>query len=546
MVEDNYFRVRQTSERYTGNTRRASFRKFSMQQQHDILLRLPQVLARFPVSKSTWYAGIKTGRYPAPVHIAPRAVAWRSNDIQTLIDAGDIRLSNSWITITPNSQGDWINQRDNSFSQLISLGDKKNKDASVVFSMHSNGVITSRDAWVYSHGRKQLIANVRRMIGFYNSEVKRYEKMSLEAASSLDVDGFVNRDSSKISWGINLKKGLEKGITREIDEQRVIQSLYRPFTAQWLYADKNFNHSLYSMPKIFPGVSTPNRVICTTGKGEATGFSCLIADKIPNYHLIATGQCFPLYLYGGTDDFVDVSADGQHELLPLKVPANDNGDYIRHYALTDEGLTHFQLAYPTEQISKEDVFYYVYGLLHSDEYREKYADNLSKELPRIPQVKAAIDFWVFSNAGRDLADLHLNYEAVAMYPATIIGGGGANDEDYRVEKMKYGAKKDRTVLHYNSKITVKDIPLEAYEYVVNGKPALDWVVERQCVSTHKDSGIVNDANDWAIDTMHNPKYPLELFLRVITVSLETMKIVRALPSLELLEAAPTEELASTD
>ncbi|HUW52773.1 MAG TPA: type ISP restriction/modification enzyme [Rhodanobacter sp.] len=230
---------------------------------------------------------------------------------------------------------------------------------------------------------------------------------------------------------------------------------------------------------------------------------------------------------------------------------------VRRDGITDAGLAHFHAAYPAETITKEDLFYYVYGLLHSPDYRERYADNLSKELPRIPRVKSAADFRAFSVAGRALAELHLNYENVPMYagvtvvgpdgrpfdfgPADLRSGrtgvGGLTDADYRVEKMRYGKRgkdKDLTTLHYNAKITVTGIPPEAYDYVVNGKSALDWVVERQCVKTDKDSGIVNDANDWAIETMHNPRYPLELFLRVITVSLETMKIVRALPRLDIL------------
>ena len=153
----------------------------------------------------------------------------------------------------------------------------------------------------------------------------------------------------------------------------------------------------------------------------------------------------------------------------------------------------------------------------------------------IPCVKTAADFWAFSKAGRALAELHLNYETVAPYPVKIDSNGKTlNDADYRVEKMKYGKKgkdKDLTTLHYNDKITLTGIPPEAYDYIVNGKPALDWVVERQCVKIDKDSGIVNDANDWAVETMKNPRYPLELFMRVITVSLETMKIVRGLPGL---------------
>jgi predicted helicase len=230
---------------------------------------------------------------------------------------------------------------------------------------------------------------------------------------------------------------------------------------------------------------------------------------------------------------------------------------VRRDGITDAGLAHFQSAYPGEKLTKEDLFYYVYGLLHSPDYRERYADNLAKELPRIPRVKTGADFWAFSQAGRALADLHINYETVPMYAgAKVIGSDGkainlddaktldsrfrGNDERekfWRVEKMKVpktGGEKDLTTLIYNGKLTITGIPPEAYDYVVNGKPALDWVIERQCVKTDKASGIINDANDWAIETMRNPRYPLELFLRVITVSLETMKIVRALPALDIL------------
>ena len=159
--------------------------------------------------------------------------------------------------------------------------------------------------------------------------------------------------------------------------------------------------------------------------------------------------------------------------------------------------------------------------------------NLSKELPRIPRVKTAADFWAFSQAGRELADLHLNYETVQPYPLTIEAKGTLTDADYRVEKMKLAKKGDKTTVLYNGKITLRGIPEAAWDYVVNGKAALDWVMERQCVKTDKESGIVNDANDWAIETMGNPKYPLELFQRVVTVSLETQKIVSSLPSLNI-------------
>ncbi|QIP36631.1 DEAD/DEAH box helicase [Komagataeibacter rhaeticus] len=210
---------------------------------------------------------------------------------------------------------------------------------------------------------------------------------------------------------------------------------------------------------------------------------------------------------------------------------------VRRDAITDEGLKHFQNAYPGQVITKKDLFYYVYGLLHSPDYQERYADTLRKELPRIPRVKTYEAFKAFSEAGRRLGEIHVNFDSQPIYKGVQIDAGNKplTPADYRVTQMKYGKGKDKTILHYNDRITVTGIPLEAYEYVVNGKPALDWVVERQCVKTDKASGIVNDANDWAIETMNDPRYPLDLFLRVITISLETMKIVKNLPALEILD-----------
>jgi predicted helicase len=217
---------------------------------------------------------------------------------------------------------------------------------------------------------------------------------------------------------------------------------------------------------------------------------------------------------------------------------------VRRDAITDEGLAHFQAAYPEEAISKKDLFYYVYGLLHSEDYRARFADNLSKQLPRIPRVKSATDFWAFSKAGRALAALHVNYEQAPPHPITLKEGDLSlaviDDPEafYRVEKMKFGGKRpnlDKTTVIYNPRITMTNIPLEAYDYVVNGKSALEWVMERQVVKPDPTSGIVNDANRYAVETVGDPAYPLKLFQRVITVSLETMKIVRSLPALDILE-----------
>ena len=210
--------------------------------------------------------------------------------------------------------------------------------------------------------------------------------------------------------------------------------------------------------------------------------------------------------------------------------------------ITDEGLKHFQTAYPSESITKEDIFYYVYGLLHSPIYRETFADNLSKELPRIPTVKKPEDFWHFVRAGRQLGDLHINYETVEPYPVVVAQGdlrlAHIPDPEafFRVTKMKFagtGRAKDKTSIIYNSNITITDIPEDAYSYVVNGKPAIEWVMERQSVKTDAKSGIINDANDYANETIGDPRYPFDLLCRVITVSLETVKIVKALPELDI-------------
>ncbi|WP_175915877.1 MULTISPECIES: type ISP restriction/modification enzyme [unclassified Burkholderia] len=469
-----------------------------------------------------------------------------------------ISQAQAWRDVVPDSHGDWIGQRDSGFAEYMALGDKKG-GGEKIFESFSLGVATNRDAWCYNSSRSDVAANMKRMIAFYDSEVDRFTRQfgSLDKKTKeAKVDGFIDTDPSKISWTRGLKQELVKDRRFGFEPECLTQSLYRPFTKQWLYFNRRFNEMVLQMPRIFPDAAAENRVICVSGVGARSGFSALISDRLPCLDTIEKGQCFPMYLYDIADiDSADAGGDHraesktQRNLFLEDAPEFTNTSETKHKrrdAITDEGLAYFEGLYSGEQISKEDVFYYVYGLLHSPDYRERYADNLSKELPRIPCVKLAADFWVFSKAGRKLADLHINYETVEKYALEIDSGGRRlTDADYRVEKMKPGKNgkdKDLTTLIYNDKITVKGIPLEAYEYVVNGKPALDWVVERQCVRVDdgkSGSGIVNDANDYAIETMNNPRYSLELFQRVVTVSLETMKIVKSLPRLDVQQSGPT-------
>ncbi|MDM1324395.1 DEAD/DEAH box helicase [Acinetobacter pseudolwoffii] len=452
--------------------------------------------------------------------------------ISTLVSINGITKLNDWKVITPDSHSDWLTQRDDSFQEFINIFEKERIS---IFKKSSLGVVTGRDAWNYDYSLNKLKDRTKKGLTFFNEEIERYRDAcrDLDSDKQPEIMDFLRKDLSITSWGgRSWKSPFKRYIFQKYNENEFKVNLYRPFTKQYHYISTVFNHSFYSIRDFF---EKDNVAFSVIGRGANKEFSVLITNNTPDYEMISKGQFFPLYIYDEITNNKNVgSGDLFDNSLDLTVSETK---YERKDGISDEGLQHFQAAYPDEQITKEDIFYYTYGLLHSEEYRTRYADNLTKELPRIPCVKKAEDFWAFSKAGRELAHWHLNYETVEPYKATLDTGSTAYNqltaEDFYVEKMKFAKKGEKGTVVYNKRITIKDIPVEAYDYVVNGKPALEWVMERQGVSTHKDSGIVNDANDWAIETMNNAAYPLELFLRVITVSLETMNIVKALPKLDI-------------
>lgn len=439
--------------------------------------------------------------------------------VATFKSINGVSREEMWSRVIPDSHHDWIGQRDDGFARFQPMYESNETS---IFTLRSPAVMTSRDAWCYNFSKNNVSSCISRMLEFYNNEAKR---LSI-TKSAQSIDDRIELNPQKISWSRSLKSSVAANEEIRYNENYICKSDYRPFTTMWLYADRKLIESFGRSSTFFK--TKEDLGIIVSGK-SSKGFSALITNKLPCYDFLSKTQCFPLYVYEKAEA---VSNEG-----PLFKQSDFTPSYQRRDGISDVGFAHFQAAYPGESISKEDIFYYVYGLLHSPEYRSRYADNLSKELPRIPCVKTAADFWAFSKAGRDLAELHLNYETVEPYPVTLDFGknrlAALTDAEYRVTKMKFATKGDKSTVIYNPHITVRNIPLDAYEYVVNGKPALEWVMERQAVTTDKDSGIVNDANLWATETMGNARYPLDLFCRVITVSLGTQKIIKSLPPLDI-------------
>ena len=412
--------------------------------------------------------------------------------------------------LKPNEHNDWLNQRSDLFDTFIPIGEKNNK-VKTIFNKYSNGVMTNRDMWVYLSSKEKLKQNIMTTINFFNEESKRIAE---------DKSYKVKSDKTKIKWDGGLLDDVKKGIKIAFEDDVFYESQYRPFFKQLIYFSKQLNWSRCLQPMFFPTNTTNNKVIAISGNGTNKDFSAFILNVLPDRQLIQNGQCFPLYYYDKNEGNIGTLFD------------NGNENYVRRDGITDFIFEQCRERYG-HKVMKEDIFYYVYGLLHSKDYREQFAADLKKMLPRIPLVDKPADFWAFSKAGRDLADLHLNYETIPAYKdAKVIG---ADSGKFRVEKLTFGKNgkdADKSVIVYNSYIRIENIPLEAYDYVVNGKSAIEWIMDRYQVKTDKDSGITNDPNDWGLEH-NNPRYILDLILSVISVSIETNKIVNSLPKLDL-------------
>ncbi len=452
----------------------------------------------------------------------------RDQKLKIIADFGGMERI-PWQTITPNDAYDWINQRSGDFDSFLPLGDKESDGSKAVFGEYSMGVVSARDAWVYNFSKKAVSSNMSRTIQFYNEQVMEAKSRGI---TKDEVSDFVDNNAKKISWSRALKGLLGRGKTHEFDESCIVSGMYRPYTKQCMYFNRQFNEMVLKVPGLFPTSGHNNCVISVPGIGASKEFSALITNLPPDLNLQAGGaQCFPLYHY-----------EKPEEKSALFAGNGATDAYTRHNAIPESTVTLFREKYADKKIEHEDIFYFVYGILHSPEYKTRFANDLKKMLPRLPWLVSAADFWSFSKAGRELAEWHLNYETVDPYPVVQSATPPKADiAAWRIEEMKFakgkagGRDKDKTVIHCNGRITISGIPLEAYDYIVNGKSVIEWVMERYGVSTHRDSGIVNDVNRYALETAQDPAYIVDLLKRVIRVSVETVRIVKALPALEIRE-----------
>lgn len=382
------------------------------------------------------------------------------------------------------------------------LGSKDSKVAGgeaegVIFKTYSRGITTCRDKWVYNFSRNALTENMKRTIDIYNEQVFKWNRLSRQET---DLDDFVLYDDRKIKWSHTLKADLRRGRTTDLSQEKLRQSLYRPFTMSHLYFDRVMNEAVYVFPSIFPSpkAEEENRVICVSGPGHDV-FRNLIANRIVELKFSNSSnggtQCFPFYTY------------------------DEDGDNRREN-ITDWALDRFRSNYRDDSITKWNIFHYVYGLLHHPRYHERYQANLKRELPRIP---FAPDFRGFAEAGARLARLHVGYEEQPEYRLRQVETPDV-PLDWRVEKMRLTS--DKTQLRYNDFLTLDGLPAEAFEYRLGNRSALEWVIDQYRVTTDKRSGIVNDPN-----RPDDPQYIVRLIGKVISVSLETVKIVEGLPEL---------------
>lgn len=409
----------------------------------------------------------------------------REQKLQILDEKSSV-VNIKWTKITPDKNNDWINQRDEAYESFIPFVEDENNS---VFHDQYTGVVPARDSWVVGFSKEKVKENSHRMVSNYNDELVRLASVK----DPIERMEKVNKSEGFIKWSRGLTEKFKRGQEIKLNEENLILFLHRPFTKKWLFYDKG----IIEMPSRYQYIYiNMGKVLYIQGQGTKKEFSCIATDLIPNFQLIANGKGFPTYL-------------GEDSL-----------------GLLDNFTDNFRNKFIAGGLDVDEAFYYVYAILHSKEYRKNYESDLIKAFPRIPIVK---NKEIFMEVGRQLVDLHVNYESVPVYEGVTIES--RSNPSYKVAKMKHPKKGMIETIVYNNDITIKNIPEKAYEYIVNGKPAIQWIMEQYQVTVDQKSGIKDDPNEYSDDE----RYIFDLLLRIINVSVQTVDLVNSLPPLEIID-----------
>lgn len=429
----------------------------------------------------------------------------REQKLSIIKDKNNISNIN-WKHIIPDEDDDWINKKKGNFKKFIPLYSKRTSvNEKTFFNIVSSGIVSGIDSKFYNFSCNELKKNFNNMIDFYNSECEK---------KRTDLKYNVLVDPTKIVWNDIFTRNLKNlNYIESSKDDECLNALYRPFIKEKLYYRYELLHRSYQMPKLFSPTNYNNLIICVPGLASTKDFSCIVTNMVADSGLNNACQCLPLYYY-----------DLNNQDYNLFENENIKFDGISDYILKTS-----QNKYHNFNITKKDIFYYVYSFLHNVDYINTFSSNLKKEIPRIPLVDDFETFKKYVNAGEKLINLHLNYEIAKPYDkCNIIVYPDAN---YFVTKMKFGKNKDKTIIEFNDKISITNIPMKAYEYQVNGKSAIEWIMERYAITTDAKSGIINNPNDWCKE-VNDEKYIFNLLLRIINVSIQTVDIVSSLPKLD--------------
>ena len=424
-----------------------------------------------------------------------------SEKLEWLAKVGDIG-GVEWQTLSPNAKNAWLTEGlEADFETFVPMGTqaaKAGKDNQTIFAVYGGGLKSNRDSWVYNYNRERLAEEMGAFVSAYNMEVERW----VASDKKKSINDFVTNDDAIIKWDSTLKKHFNSMKKATLDEAHIREAIYRPFCKQYLYFDRMLNNSVHLLPKFFPTHETENRVICVTAPGNQGNFHCLMTDCIPDLHLTGDSQCFPLYTF---------SADGKQRF--------DN--------ITGTALERVRAQFGAA-VSREDLFYAVYALLHAPAYRAKFAENLKRELPRLPLDELPISSaqWAeLVEIGRALGALHVGYENAPPAKLTLRDTTRAGDKySFRVEKMRWN--KDKSLLFVNDSIEMSGFTEAMFDYKLGNRSALDWVVESYRVKSDARSGLTSDPN-----RASEPMWIPDLIKRVASVSLQTGELVARLPNL---------------